>query len=626
VREPEVSPRIPAWLGLALVALAMAIYIAGYAWSVPHTDTADELVHAYAIRHGLAYPAEGPFLGRAAHFGPFWFYLTALPLFVRDSWLAAALFIGFVCALKFPLAYHCGKRVLDRDFGVLWAIALLIPGWSSIEEICFLNPNAVDAAVLAVVALCLHGLAAPWRMRHFFVLGLAAGLAMHVHPTAIPVFLLAIPVFARQRREWRASIARGTIAAAIGFVLPFVPYLASQAMHGFPDVHSATGYFVRDISIANIVHAPAILFGYVTGGPAAIARYLAGWSEPAAHALGAVFGIALVVSLLALGSATGRRAWLAFTASFVAFGAWLACMRPTTPAQFTWVLLPSVAGLLALGLWALLRYRGARPLVAMIAIASVALNAYFVAAIARTVEGGESALPSSVLDVGGGSPGHVFRDVWFPAYRHAALGEFLCASAARRVVHGHLAYVVDKDLGLDTLFSCGDRASMLLLSTMPGTHVFGMTHGFWQALAWSPECWIGSLGIERDAVPLVRRDAMTVADGSTYLAREPADRQAELRTESFEAPSGSALLVTNVLGGYEGFAIESASVDGRPAMPIASNDLSALYGAPAPGGNAPAHWTFAIRTTRIAGVEILAVANHRGSPHECALASARPAE
>src|SRR5438309_9287 len=55
-----------------LVALLMAAYAAGYAWSSPTTDTADELLKAYGIRHALAYPIEGPFLGGALHFGPLW--------------------------------------------------------------------------------------------------------------------------------------------------------------------------------------------------------------------------------------------------------------------------------------------------------------------------------------------------------------------------------------------------------------------------------------------------------------------------------------------------------------------------------------------------------------------------
>ncbi|TMG84437.1 MAG: hypothetical protein E6H78_09775, partial [Betaproteobacteria bacterium] len=61
----------PARFGL--VAFLMVAYAAGYAWSAPTTDTADELLRAYEIRHALAYPLEGPFLGGALHFGPMWF-------------------------------------------------------------------------------------------------------------------------------------------------------------------------------------------------------------------------------------------------------------------------------------------------------------------------------------------------------------------------------------------------------------------------------------------------------------------------------------------------------------------------------------------------------------------------
>ncbi|MDQ2963600.1 MAG: hypothetical protein M3R31_10660, partial [Pseudomonadota bacterium] len=53
-----------------LVAFLMAAYTAGYAWSAPTADTADELLRAYEIRHGIAYPLEGPFLGGALHLGP----------------------------------------------------------------------------------------------------------------------------------------------------------------------------------------------------------------------------------------------------------------------------------------------------------------------------------------------------------------------------------------------------------------------------------------------------------------------------------------------------------------------------------------------------------------------------
>src|SRR6266498_3487708 len=98
-----------------VIAFLMAAYAAGYAWSTPSADTADELLRAYEIRHGIAFPLEGPFLGNALHLGPAWWYLTALPLWISHSWLAVALFIGFVCSLKFPLAYLCGRRLIDEE-------------------------------------------------------------------------------------------------------------------------------------------------------------------------------------------------------------------------------------------------------------------------------------------------------------------------------------------------------------------------------------------------------------------------------------------------------------------------------------------------------------------------------
>src|SRR5690348_18379594 len=99
----DAGAELPPYLAVATILGLMAAYIAGYAWSTPSADTADELLRAYEIRHAMAYPLEGPFLGGALHLGPMWWYLTALPLWVSHRWLAVALFIGLVCSLKFPL-------------------------------------------------------------------------------------------------------------------------------------------------------------------------------------------------------------------------------------------------------------------------------------------------------------------------------------------------------------------------------------------------------------------------------------------------------------------------------------------------------------------------------------------
>ena len=134
----RIAPLFARWAAFSLIAFLMIAYTASYAWSTPHTDTADELMRAYEIRHRLAYPLEGPFLGNALHLGPVWFYLVAQPLFISHGWLGVALFpIGLVCSLKFPLAYHCGRRLIDADFGVLWAVCMFVPGWTSSSNCCF---------------------------------------------------------------------------------------------------------------------------------------------------------------------------------------------------------------------------------------------------------------------------------------------------------------------------------------------------------------------------------------------------------------------------------------------------------------------------------------------------------
>jgi hypothetical protein len=607
-RPPGVIPRGFAY---ALVGFLMLAYTAGYAFSTSHTDTADELMRAYEIRHALAYPLQGPFLGNAIHLGPVWFYLVALPLWIWQSWLAAALFIGLVCSLKFPLAYHCGRRLVDSDFGALWAVCMFVPGFASLEPLLFLNPNAVAAAALLVLALALRVFRKPVSAWVWFVLGLAMALAIHVHPTSAPVVMLLVPaaLAVRRRREpWRVR----AIALIGGVLLPFLPYLASQWDNSFADFASASSYMSDQVSLRNIVNAPAVVFDYVTAGPRVVGRYLLEWDDASAAVLVFVALGAFAHSLVAVGDQRAQRAFALFVASLVLFSAWVACMRPTTPFQFTWILGPVVAAVVALGVWT--RSRRSRWRWTAFAVVAVALplNTYAIARTARTVQNGEGVLPSRVLDIKGRIPAIEFRDVWFPAIGHARLGALLC-QPRKLSLHGHLAYVVDKDLALDTLFVCGERAHLSLVGSA-GTHYAGMTRRFWAALGKKPPCLIGSLGITRAVTPLVAREPRAVADGSRYLPRMATRDAPRDQAIAVVAPAGAAVLVTNVLGEYERFRIQAAHADGRVAAPVAQNDLSALFVAPDTSAQHEVAWTFDIATTNLAAVDVVAITAGEESP------------
>jgi hypothetical protein len=604
-------PLVQSSVRLGLVAFLMAAYTAGYAWSAPTADTADELLRAYEIRHAIAYPLEGPFLGGALHLGPFWFYLAALPLWISESWLAVALFIGLVCSLKFPLAYLCGRKLLDAEFGLLWAVAMFVPGWASLEQLVFLNPNAVAAATLAVLAIALHALERKITWPTFAALGLALAIAIHVHPTSAPIFILLVPVLWAHRRRGQPLLVP-LLAIAVGFLVPFLPYVVSQVRGGFADWGSASSYVAAQIVPANVVNVPTLVADYLLAGPAVIAEYLMHWRPERAALLGVGVAIAASTSVVGFFDRVARPRLLLFIVALVIFATWVACARPTTPLQFTWVLGPVFAGLAAIGFWSLGRVASLRPVVWAAVAASVIVNVLAIRAMALAVHDGEGHLPSRIMDVKNKLPPTVFRDVWFAALDHRELGQILCAAGAVSL-HGHLAYIADKDLGLDTLFECNSRSQLSLVGSDAPMHYLGMTRPFWRTLGAAPECWVGSLGLTRHMTPLLDRGPLALADGSTYMPRQ-LYRNAPVETTFSVTTAGDAgVLVTNVLGGYEYFRIVSAKAAGHAVAPLAENDLSSLFAEPSRGPHV-VQWTFVVATTNPHAIDVVSVDPAAASP------------
>jgi hypothetical protein len=286
-------------------------------------------------------------------------------------------------------------------------------------------------------------------------------------------------------------------------------------------------------------------------------------------------------------------------------------MRPTTPFQFTWVLCPFVGAPVALGLWSIGRSAATRPLVWGACTVAAALNLWVMYAMAAAVLEGEGRLPSRVMDIKGRIPPTVFRDVWFPAYAHERLGWILC-DAGEVALHGHLAYIADKDLGLDALFVCNDRSRLSLAASAAPAHLFGMTRRFWTAANAEPECWIGSLGVTRRMTPLLQREPIAVADGSTYMPRKLNGDPPQSVVLAFQASGSALVLLTNVLGDYEPFQLSSAEADGQRVPPLAQNDFSVLF-APPPGRAGGVSWTLSVMTTNAEAIEAVAIDRGSGS-------------
>ena len=592
--------------GPLIVAALMAAYVASYVFSASIQDTSRDVYYAYAIRHGIFFPLEGPILGAALHLGPVWFYALALPLFVHESWLATALFAGVLASLKFPLAYACGTRLVDKRFGLLWAACLAAPGWPSFESLIFFNPNPAAAAVLGALLLALRvGARAPYAWESF-AFGLTCALALHIHPTTAPIAILGF-AFVAAARYGHGSVA-GTLALiAAGFAIPFVPYLASQAAGGFGDSAGVASYLGGQVRAANLLALPSVLASQLALGPIVVARRIGELPQ----ALGIALAVVLMLPVFFAGLGYWRRAGLDFRAatagmalSALAFSLWIALLRPTTPVYFVYALAPLTAGLAALGLWWIGREGAGRTLAIGLAAFGVFAGVATGVRTASIVRHGEGVLTSQVLDVKRWVPAATYADTWFPAAGRAALGRFLCARPEGIAIHGHLAFVVDRAVGVDALLACGRVDNVRLGgSEASRPHWAGMSRSFWSRIDSRGACRLGSLELV-EATPVGTAEGLPIPDGRRYYPRVHATTAAARRALEFDAPAGHAVLLTNVLHGYQPLAVVEARAAGERVEPAAANDLSMLFASP-PGAEGPVRWVVSFDTALPEGVDLV---------------------
>lgn len=408
---------------------------------------------------------------------------------------------------------------------------------------------------------------------------------------------------------------RRLLAVAGGFIVPFLPYVASQGLSGWPDWMGATSYIERRVGLGNVVGWPSLAWGVLWGGPEVIGRYVAGWGAALVTALCVIgiFAAALPLAALALPrvAAEGRRAIVGAALAFGAFSLWVALLRPVTPFYFVLVLPPIVAALLAATLWIGWRARSLRPVVGVACMLTIAIHVAVTRDMARKVRAGDGVLPARVADVRDSSYAHTFSDVWFPAIAREGLGRALCAHRDGLTLHGQLAYLVDRSLGVDALFACGRRDFVALGNGElgRGEHLTGLTRRFWSALDAAPDCWIGSMGVAR-ARPLAGSGSLAVADGSIYPPRLASRQPARELALAFEASRSEAVVVANVTPGYQDVEVVSVSVDGAELQAVATDDVARAYVAPREG-TATARWRLTIRANEPAATDVVALERSR---------------
>lgn len=592
------AARSPAFDRL-LVGLLFLIGWAIAAQGVLIVDSGRDLANAWEIAHGRHWPLTGPSINGQTLLGPLWFYLLTLPFALGASSDVVLLLVAAASAMKFPLAYLVGRLWRDRATGLGFAAALALPGWASFESVVFSHTAITISAVLLTAGLGLHARRSAGR-RHLLATGLAGALALHAHPTSLPVVaaLLLHAAAGPHRRSWQARLAAmGWMT--LGLALPWLPWLIAIARaDGLP---SPTFAAMTPTSASLPGDVLAVLRGLFDG-----IHYGRQFLLPAAPWAQMLALFALSVAALAL--LRGLPRWLQREPASLAtlllvllIGAiFLAAIAPTTRVWMLFGLLPLPALLLGrtFGLVdALPRWRWLLPGFAVLALA---LSAAQWLQRSEDSRRGSIDMPDAriadVRAIGWDSR----RNVWLPGMALGELSRALCRpSPPAASLHGDAAYLLLMAEQVPALSQC-PHALPPRLGLGDGTALAGYPLDTLQALLPARSVQRhGGLGL-LDVTVLHSAPLPARAEVAYLPERLPRPAHPGALHLSLDCPADGLLAIGNRLAEVNAPAIvEVFDGDGRILPPLAVTTASGFHACSAGQRRhlrleAPALWPFEV--------------------------------
>ena len=566
-------------------------------------DPGRDVAEAFAIAHDGARPLLGPVFAGHVRFGPLWFWLMALPMFVFPTWLTAAMTAVIIGALQFPLAYATGKRLAGPQLGVLWAAALAMPGWASFETVGFTSTNAMRTGVIATLYCVLRTRDTP-HLGWWIAAGLAAAAATHAHPSCAWGFLCV--VFAAWRAPGRLVAhvddrIAAWLAAGIGFALLFTPALfAVTSMIG-----STRAVAESNIALANLARLPQLLRSIVWTGPhaimSAVFAYDAAWPRIVAT-LSAALAIvgALRGMFAAFDNDIAARWGLALTALALTF---VALIRPVTPLYMAYSILPPYALLVAAGWNAFARRHGALFVLPALAAAAVAG-----AGVVRSMQHGGGRIDTPLIADIVHSPSTlpVATDIWLPAYSVDRLGRTLCADPSP--VYAALPYALDVFYAMPLRMHCATAIARFTDEAAGGSARgrLGLARQRYRELGIEPATVVGGLGmspVDRVVAAPTHRDLplSTLYPPHTYVQGKP--QKVEY---AFDAPGADLVVVANPLVTWMPDWWVQVTCDGAGVVAATQDLVTQVYACAS--AQPVHHWTIATTAADPHALEIVTFA------------------
>ncbi|MFC4819507.1 hypothetical protein [Dokdonella ginsengisoli] len=577
------TPRLRIWLAsrtarnLALAALALLLLLR-IPYAGVHMGLARDFFAAYRIVHGDEFPPYGPVLNETIHLGPVWFYLLALLLAVGRTWLSTLLLLGAVAALQVPLAYLLGKALHGRRAGLLFAVGLLVPSWSTFEWLLPSHPLLSPALDLAFLLCAVRYCRRP-RTRYLVGMALFGVLAIHAHPANAGLLWVAPAVAAW---AWRRGVlrARDVLLAAAAALLPLLPFLWWDFTHGFAEWKRAGAYLGNGRTTGSVFDLARLFAGVAWGGAREWFEPTLGWPAPWAGlatltvaAGGAAGALGLVAGLR---DARTRRVVLCGLATLLAVLLTTVLVRVDTPyymAASTWIVL---AGLVAIGLASLGETRAAHAVRVCAAAVALAACAVTIAGTARFQAQGTWAFEwVPWFDIKRPRDGQLQILPLMPAYAQRASGKFLCAQPAP-AVHGVYAAQLTSDHAIAMRLFC-DRGDVHIGGNAPDReHWLGLSRAMLAHVGVRPARRIGPLGLV-PARPVGDTPPLLPPDVPVYPAQVPPPASAHSRVPAFRLAASEHLAVTHMAYALAEKPAIVVRMDGRPVAPAFEDGFVSVY-------------------------------------------------
>jgi hypothetical protein len=575
-------------------------------------DTARDVYNAWQIASGSHFPLEGPHVGAVFHGGPVWFYMLAIPLVITPSWIVLNLWVGLLTSLKFVLAYACGTRLLNRQFGLAWACLLALPDWTAVNYLIFSHTNLVQTMLL----LSLYSLVR-WQQgtgRWFLVLCLALGLGIHAHPTVYAAGLIALPFVFRSlvRRQLSGWLLLG---GGLVFAVPLVPYLISQQLQHWPDLQTGAGYFQSQPLWMNLLGFFDVMQGALLDGPVVALRHVLGLQGPgfflAAAVMGVIIAGGLGLALIAIVRRDPGRLGLGLLVSTLVCIAAVALIRDVTPFYQAFVIYPPFYGLVA---WGWCRGTGgfSRPLWFLVPVSLVSLCGFFIATLQMGRDGALQIPQTSLMDIQTHQVSEFTDTIYYPGWGRQQLGSFICSEQHPLTFHGFASLTLEQSYALEARMRC-DTEAIFMGGQGAGKHYLGISHRDAGELGVPSGLSLGSMALFEVEQVIAPAEPMKIPRGDIYPPRPYVWNDQVEATIRFQAGAEEVLAITNLYHYWMPYSF-SVSLNGRAVDPVFRSMVNAYFACMGCEPGAVQRWSVTIKAPKPDLVEIVTFTPFRRMP------------